>query len=277
MVQRRELTGILTFLLPLIKLSCNHLRDELLCLDERYLYVSVWVTVERKLTSNALWKCLKCSLVLCREVFKDILTLCILVKVQIISTMSCEQIIQLLNQTTDSRNKLDKTFWNQNNTEVVTLLRTISNNTCDILNDIIQSLVLRFNFLRYQADVWLSLQSTLKSDVRCRTTHQLDEVPVLTSRVTVTLNVTDKLRVSLSSCIETERSLNLIVLQVAIDSLRATNNLYTILLSCIVFSQHTSISIRVVTTNDYNSLDIQLTKNFKTLLKLFFLLKLCST
>ena len=102
-------------------------------------------------------------------------------------------------------------------------------------------------------------------------------MPVLTCRVAVALDVADKLRVCLTSCVETERSLNLLVLQIAVDSLRAADNLNTVLLCCVVLSEHTSVSVRVVTTDDYESLDAELAKNLNTLLELLFLLELCTT
>ena len=112
--------------------------------------------------------------------------------------------------------------------------------------------------------------------MRSRATHQLNEVPVLTCRVAVTLDVTDNLSVGLASSVEAERSLNLVVLQVAIDSLRTADNLYAVVLGSIVLSQNASVGVRVVTTDDYESLDIKLTQNLDALLKLVFLLKLCT-
>ena len=107
-----------------------------------------------------------------------------------------------------------------------------------------------------------------------RTTHHLDEVPVLTCGITVALDITDKLRVSLTSSVETEGGFNLRVLQVAVDGLRTTNDLNAVVLGCIVLSQHTGIGIRVVATDDDDSLDIELTDNLKSLLELLDLLKL---
>ena len=53
--------------------------------------------------------------------------------------------------------------------------------------------------------------------------------------------------------------------------------MYTIVLGSIVLSQYTGVGVRVVTTNDDNSLDVQLADNLKTLLKLIHLLQLCTT
>ena len=59
-----------------------------------------------------------------------------------------------------------------------------------------------------------------------RATHELDEVPVLASREAVTLYVTDDLCVDLGSGVEAEGGLDLLVLQVTINSLGATDDLY---------------------------------------------------
>ena len=99
-------------------------------------------------------------------------------------------------------------------------------------------------------------------------------MPVLTGRVTVALDVTNELRIGLTSGIKTERGLDLRVLQVTVDGLRTTDHLNTVVLSCIVLSQHTGIGVRVVTTDDHDGFDIELADDLQTLLKLIDLLQL---
>ena len=55
--------------------------------------------------------------------------------------------------------------------------------------------------------------------MRSRAAHELDEVPVLASRVTVALDVTDDFSVDLRSGVEAEGGLDLLVLQVTVDGL----------------------------------------------------------
>ena len=107
-----------------------------------------------------------------------------------------------------------------------------------------------------------------------RATHHLDEVPILASGVAVALDVTDELGVSLTSGVETERGLNLVVLQVAVDGLRAADDLHTVLLSSIVLSKHAGVGVGVVATDDDNSLDVELANDLQTLLELLHLLEL---
>ena len=174
---------------------------------------------------------------------EDIFALGIFVKILVVGTVSSEQVVQLLDKTTDSGDKLDKALGDEHNTEVVALACTVSNSLSNLLYHLVQGEVFLLNFLRDEADVGLCLQSTLKSDVRSRAAHQLDEVPVFACRVAVALNVTNHLSIGLAGSIETERSFNLVVLQVAVDSLGATDNLYAIVLGSIVFSQHASVGV----------------------------------
>ena len=112
--------------------------------------------------------------------------------------------------------------------------------------------------------------------MRTQAAHYLDEVPVFACRVTVALDVSDQLRVGLACCIEAERGLNLLVLQVTVNSFGATNYLYTILLCCIVLCKHTSVRVGVIATNDDKCFDTAFAKNLDALLELVFLFDLCA-
>ena len=102
-------------------------------------------------------------------------------------------------------------------------------------------------------------------------------MPVLTCRVAVALDVTNEFSVCLAGCIETERSLDLVVFEVAVDGLRAADYLYAVLLGCVVLSEYTSICVRVVATDDNESLDAEFAENLNTLLELLFLLELSTS
>ena len=113
--------------------------------------------------------------------------------------------------------------------------------------------------------------------MRSRTTHQLDEMPVFTSGITIALYVSYQFTIGLTCSIKTKAGLNLLVLQVAVNSLGATNNLNSIVLSCVVLGQNTSIGIRVVSTNNDQSFDAKFTQNLNTTFKLTFFLQLCTS
>ena len=239
----------------------------------------MWVTVEAELTLNVGRKTFQNGLVLGCDVahYESNLLVGTLELARLASCRICQHLIELCNELLDGRDELNQAFGNDNSTEVVAVGSTVGNSLSDVSNNIVERHLLSLYLLADEADIGLALQSALQSDVRSRTTHHLDEVPVLAGRVTVALNVTNQLRVGLTSGVETERGLNLLVLQVTVDGLRATDYLHTVLLGSIVFSQHASVGVRVVTTNDNESLDAQLAQNLDTALELCFLLQLCTT
>ena len=113
--------------------------------------------------------------------------------------------------------------------------------------------------------------------MRSRAPHELDEVPVLAGRVTVTLDVTDDFSINLGSGIEAEGGLDLLVLQVAVDGLGATDDLDRRTDALIVFGQDCSVGVGVVTTDDDERTDIELLEDFEALVELLLLLELGTT
>ena len=87
--------------------------------------------------------------------------------IEVLCLRQSQNVIQLSDQLLDSRNELDNTLWDDNSTEVVTISSTLTNSVSDVCNDIVEAHTLLLDLLRYEADVWLSLQSALQSDVRC--------------------------------------------------------------------------------------------------------------
>ena len=181
-----------------------------------------------------------------------------------------KEVVQLSDQAFHSRNEFDQTFGNQHRTEVVAFGSTFCYNSGDVSHDIVQRHVLFLNFFGDDTNIRLSLQSAFQSDVRSRTSHQLDEVPVLLCRVAVTLDITDNFGINLTSRVETERSFDLLVLQVTVDRLRTADYLNTGPRSLVVFGQYASICVGVVATNDNQCLDVQFFQNFQPLVELFF-------
>ena len=69
----------------------------------------------------------------------------------------------------------------------------------------------------------------------------------------------------------------MVVLQVTVDGLGATDHLYAIFLSSVVFSEHASVGVRVVTTDDYDSVEAELANHFHTLFELSHFFELRTT
>ena len=228
------------------------------------------VTVQRQLTSYALRKRSVQIRVLLRQLADDISTLLALLDHLELSVVLSQEVVQLGDQAFHSRNELDQALRDQYRTEVVTLGGTLSHDTSHVSNDIVQRHILLLNLLGDDTNVRLSLQSALQSDMRSGATHQFDEVPVFLSGVTVTLDVTDYLGVNLTSRVETERGLDLGVLQVAVDRLRATDYLYAGANSLVILGQYASVRVRIVTADNNQSLDIKLFQDLKTFIELLF-------
>ena len=232
------------------------------------------IAVESQLAGNTYRQAVEYSEVLRCQVTLGEVNL--LVAADLLCLRQSQHVVELGNQLLDSGDELDDTLRDDDSTEVVTVGSADSNSVGDVRHDVVEAHSLLLDLLGNEADVRLSLECALKGDVRSRATHHLDEVPVLAGRVTVALDVTDQLRVGLTSGIEAERGLNLRVLQVTVDGLRTTDHLHTILLGSIVLSQHTSVGVRVVTTDNHDSLDVELADDLQTLLELIDLLQLCT-
>ena len=97
-------------------------------------------------------------------------------------------------------------------------------------------------------------------------------MPVLACRVAVALDVADEFGVCLAGCVETERCLDLLIFEVAVDSLWTSDDLYAVLLCCIVLSEHACVGVGVVAADDDEGLDAEFAEKLDTLLKLLLLL-----
>jgi len=93
-------------------------------------------------------------------------------------------------------------------------------------------------------------------------------VPIFASGVCVALDITDKLGINLCGGVETEAGLDLLVLQIAVDSLGTADDLNAIIVGSIILCQHAGIGIGVVSTDDDQGLDVELLQNLAALLKL---------
>ena len=116
----------------------------------------------------------------------------------------------------------------------------------------------------------MGLESGFESDMGSRAAHELDEVPVLLSGVSIAHDVADEFRVGLHSGVETEGGFDEFVLQVTVDGLRATANAGLDALGLEVFTENSSVRVGVVTTDDHDSVELLGFGNSHALLELFF-------
>ena len=276
MVLCAELAHILTFLLHLSELLSHHSGEEFLGFDKAYLYVAVGVTVEAELTLHVGGQAIEHSQVVGSNIagHEGNLLFCACKLTRFARSGIGQHFVEFGNQFLDSGDELNQTFGDEHRTEVVSIGSALSHDIGDVAYHFVQAHSLLLDFLGDEANVGLGLKGALEGDMASRATHEFDEVPVLASGVTVALDVTNQFAVSLAGSVETKGSLNLLVLQVTIDGLGATDYLHAIILGGIVFSQHTSIGIGVVASDNHESLDAKFAKDFDSALKLLYLLEL---
>lgn len=173
--------------------------------------------------------------------------------------------------------KLNKTFGDQYRTEVITGSGALSNYACDIGNDIVERLVLGFYFFANDTYVRLTLEGAFERDMAGGTSHKLDEVPILTGGVSVTLDITDYFGIGLTSRIKTEGRFDLVVLEVTVNRFGAADNLDAVVLCGIVLCEYAGVRVGVVSADDNDGLDAQFTDNLETAFELVGFFELRTT
>ena len=203
------------------------------------------VAVQAELACNVCGKRLQYSEVVCCNVALNEadLLFCACKFARLASFGVCEHFIQLGDELLDSGNEFNETFGDEYGTEVVSILGTVCYNLCEVGNHVVERHFLLLNFFRNQTCVGLGLECAFQSNVRSRASHKLDEVPVLACTVAVALDVTDEFAIGLAGSIETEAGFNLLVLEVTVDGLGASDYLYTIVLGSIVLGQNASVGV----------------------------------
>ena len=254
-----ELTGIGSFLLHGSQTLFYHGSQQLFCFDAGNLYVSVGVTVCQELSSNGFRQGSKGFVGSRSQVgLEPILAGSKISQSVELVLMSSHGVVQFGNQALHFGNEFHQSFGNQNDSKVFLVLCTLGDNTANIIGNSTQGHLLCLNFLRNQANIRLCLQGAFQSNVAGRASHQLDKVPVLLGTVGITANISNQLGISLTSSVKSKACFNLLVLQVTVDSLGNTDN--TGLLSQLqeTLCQQGCICVGVITTDDYNGIQVKL-------------------
>ena len=276
-VKSREFAIVFAFGTHLFKTLTNHFAKQLLGLDKRYLYIAVGIAIKSQLARDTFGQSFVSLGIVCTEMFDDPLTLCLAVKSGKCLFFFSEKIVEFGYQTTHCGYKLDKALWDKHCSKVVALCCTCSHNISQLVDYILQGEVLCLNLLRNDANVRLGLKCTFKCNMTGATPHKLYEVPIFFGAIAVSLNIAYNLAVYLCGCIETKRGFNQIVLQVAVNGLRAAYNLYTCTHLLVVFGKHGRISVAIVTANDDKSGYFELLEYFETAVKLVLCLEFGTT
>ena len=248
----RVLAAVGSCCLSLCKLCAYQSGEQLLGLDQGDLNVAVRISVEEQLLLDSLRKDREDFHGFLRQAFFDecILRIPVRKSIELCCLASCEKLIDLSDQDREFRNEFDNTLRDDDNAEVHAFFCSLCNRISDLIRDLGQRHLLLCNFLRDQADIRLSLKRALQCNVGSAAAHDLDEVPVLLGGVAVSLDISDQLAVGLGCGIESEGRLDVFILQVAVDGLRAADDLYAGIVRCHILGQNCRVRVGVVAADD---------------------------
>lgn len=180
----------------------------------------------------------------------------------------CKDLVDLRDEHTHFWNELDESFRNQENAVVFASSGSFANDISDLLGNIFESHVLGGDLLSDQAAVHARLQSTLKSDVGSRSTHQSHEVVVLPRGDGVSAEVSNGLGVDFGSRVETEADLDVLVFEVTINCLGTADDAAFRVVLGEVLCQEAGVRVRVITANDSESVKVKTVHSLQGGLKL---------
>ncbi len=101
-------------------------------------------------------------------------------------------------------------------------------------------------------------------------------MPVFFSGEAVALDVADKFGIYFCCGVETERGFDYFVLEVAVDSLGASDDLNACTDVLVIFSEYSGVGVGVVATDDHEGRDAELLEDFKAFVELFLLFEFCT-
>ena len=276
MMEGRILAAVGSCCLSLCKLGAYQSGEQFLGLDQGNLHIAVRISVKEQLLLDGLRKDREDFHGLLREAFLDECILGIPVRkcIELCCLASCKKLVDLSDQDRELRNEFDNTLRDDDNAKVHAFFCSLCHRVSDLVCDLGQGHLLFRHFLRDQADVRLCFQCALKCNMGSTATHDLDEVPVLLRGVAVSLDIADQLTVCLGSRIKSEGSLDIFILQIAVDGLRASDDLNACIMCSHVLSKNRCIGIGVVAADDNDSSDAMLladlSRNCELLLGLQF-------
>ena len=185
-----------------------------------------------------------------------------------------EDVVKLADQDLHFRDELDESFRHEYDAEVLLVFRALRDDLREVVHDAGKRLLLRGDFLGDDRGVHVGLQRAFERDVGGGTAHELDEVPVFLRGVGVAGDVADELAVDLAGGVEAEGGLDELVLQVAVDGLRAADDLDRDVFRLVVLGEQAGVRVRVVAADDHEGGDAERLAVHRALVELFDLFEL---
>ena len=246
--------------LPGSQIVSDQSGEQLLGLDERDLHVAVGVALQKQLLLDALGQNGEHVHGLLGKTRLDegVLLLPSGQGVELGGLLAGQQFVDFRDQHGEFGNELHDALGDDGNAEVPALRRPGGHGVGNIVRDLGEGHLLLSHFLANQADVGLGFQGAFQRHVGSGTTHDLDKVPILLGGVGVALDVADDLAVGLGSGVEAEGALDVLVLQVAVDGLGATNHLNAAIVGGKILGENRGVGVGVVAADDDDGGDAML-------------------
>ncbi len=101
-------------------------------------------------------------------------------------------------------------------------------------------------------------------------------MPVFLRGIRVSFDIADQLGIGLRRRVKTERAVNVVILQIAVDRLRAADDLHAGVVRCEILRQHRRVRVGIVAADNYHSGQAVLLRRSCRRFELFFCLDLRS-
>ena len=247
--QRVEAARILAGLLTLGQLLLHTAHNELLRLDLGHLHVAVGITIQSQLVTQGGGEVVKEVASLGGEVLGD---------GGLLGVTSRNHVVDLGDECSHLGDELDQSLGEEDHAVVLAQLGAFDDELHHLLGDLLDGLLLGGDLLADEGIVGMGLEGTLHGDVRSRTTHQTYEVVVLLGGEGIHADVADKLRVDLAGSVEAEGDGDVVVLQIAVNGLRAANHVCAVINALEVLGENGSIGVGVISSNHNQTVQLQI-------------------
>ena len=254
----------------------DHLSEHLLGFNLRDLDIAVGVAVADQLRLDGGGKGLEDLLVGVGKILFDECDLAVKIKRVKLRLVLCKQVVEFGDEGLDLGDELNEPLGNEDDAEVHGVGGAVDDDCGQLVHDLLEGELLCGDLLRDDARLRVCLECAFQCDVGCGAPHQLDEVPVFACAICVAHDVSDQFRVDLGCGVEAEGDFDPCVLEVSVDSLRASDHLDSGVLGEEILRQGAGIRIRVVPADDDNCGDAMLLAGRHDLLKLLLGLELCA-
>ena len=242
-----------------IQLFLHAGHDELLRLDLRDLHVPVRIAVQRQLVAQRL-----------RQIVEQLARRRLQVRgdVGLLGVAGRDDLVELLDQRAHFGDELDEAFGEKDHAVVLAELGALHDQIHHFLRDLLHRLLLLRDLLADERVVRVRLEGALHGDVRRRAAHQAHEMVVFLRGQRVHADVPDQLRVDLARRVKTERHRDVVVLQIAVDRLRAADHVRAVMDALEVLRQQGGVRVGVVAADDDQTVQFQIVAHLRGRLEL---------